>query len=121
MHGEESDVFSDAGYQGVEKRSENQGSTAEWHIAMKRGKRRRCQDAMGKPMERFEKLKGQHPCEGRAPVSCSEESLLLSRRSLPRSRQNEAQPFSLFGLENLVLARKRLMTLDAQVRPDASV
>ena len=30
-------MFGDAGYQGVEKRPENQGSTADWHIAMKRG------------------------------------------------------------------------------------
>ena len=33
-------LFGDAGYQGVEKRPENQGSTADWHIAMKRGKRK---------------------------------------------------------------------------------
>ena len=81
---------------------------------MKRGKRKALpKDAMGKLMERFE-AQGQHPCEGRAPVSCSEESLQAPQDPLPRSRQNEAQLFSLFGLVNLVLARKRLMAFDAQ-------
>jgi hypothetical protein len=39
LHGEQSNVFADAGYQGVEKRDETQDIAAEWHIAM-RPKRR---------------------------------------------------------------------------------
>jgi IS5 family transposase len=40
VHGEESDVFADAGYQGVAKREEVQGIEASWHVAMRPGKRR---------------------------------------------------------------------------------
>ena len=40
VHGEESDVFADAGYQGVAKREETQGIKANWHVAMRTGKRR---------------------------------------------------------------------------------
>lgn len=115
VHGEESDVFGDAGYQGVEKRSENQGSTADWHIAMKRGKRKALpKDAMGKLMERFEKLKASIRAKVEHPFHVLK-NLFKHRKTRYRGlAKNEAQLFSLFGLVNLVLARKRLMALDAQ-------
>ena len=115
VHGEESDVFGDAGYQGVEKRSENQGSTAEWHIAMKRGKRKALpKDAMGKLMERFEKLKASIRAKVEHPFHVLK-NLFKHRKTRYRGlAKNEAQLFSLFGLVNLVLARKRLMAFDAQ-------
>ena len=40
VHGEESDVFADAGYQGVSKREETQDIDANWHVAMRPGKRK---------------------------------------------------------------------------------
>ena len=40
VHGEETDVFANAGYQGVGKREETQGIEANWHVAMRPGKRR---------------------------------------------------------------------------------
>jgi hypothetical protein len=39
QHEEETDVFADAGDQGVDMRKEAQGSTVEWHTAMRPGKR----------------------------------------------------------------------------------
>ena len=115
VHGEESDVFGDAGYQGVEKRPENQGSTADWHIAMKRGKRKALpKDAMGKLMERFEKLKASIRAKVEHPFHVLK-NLFKHRKTRYRGlAKNEAQLFSLFGLVNLMLARKRLMALDAQ-------
>ena len=99
VHGEESDVFGDAGYQGVEKRSENQGSTADWHIAMKRGKRKgAAKGCDGKAHGAIREAQGQHPCEGRAPVSCSEESFKHRKTCYRGLAKNEAQLFSLFGL-----------------------
>ena len=35
LHGQETDVFADAGYQGVDKRAENQGKQVAWHVAMR--------------------------------------------------------------------------------------
>ncbi|MFG5411427.1 transposase, partial [Piscinibacter sakaiensis] len=35
LHGQEKDVFSDAGYQGVDKREEAQAVAVNWHIAMR--------------------------------------------------------------------------------------
>lgn len=41
LHGEEQRVWGDAGYVGIEKRPEHQGSDRDWLIAMRPGKRRR--------------------------------------------------------------------------------
>ncbi|WHZ11511.1 MAG: Mobile element protein [Burkholderiaceae bacterium] len=40
VHGEEADVFADAGYQGVAKREETRDIEVNWHVAMRPGKRR---------------------------------------------------------------------------------
>jgi IS5 family transposase len=40
VHGVESDVFADAGYQGVAKRQETHGIKSNWHVAMRPGKRK---------------------------------------------------------------------------------
>jgi IS5 family transposase len=59
VHGEEADVFADAGYQGVAKRKETQGIRARWHVAMRPGKRRALDtaSAMGALLGRIEHLK----------------------------------------------------------------
>ena len=41
LHGQESDVFADAGDQGADKRPEAAGTTAQWQVAMKPSVRRR--------------------------------------------------------------------------------
>jgi IS5 family transposase len=40
QYGDETVVLGDAGYQGVEKREENQDTKVTWHVAMKRSKRK---------------------------------------------------------------------------------
>ena len=115
VHGEECVVFGDAGYQGAHKRQENQRSTADWHIAMKRGKRKALgQDAMGMLLERFEQLKASVRAKVEHPFHVLK-NLFKHRKTRYRGlAKNEAQLFSLFGLANLMLARKRLMPLDAR-------
>ena len=46
LHGEESVVYGDAGYQGLEKREEMAGRDVECRIAMRPGKRRRLPDSV---------------------------------------------------------------------------
>ena len=41
LHGEESQVWGDAGYMGVQEREENLGLAVEWQVAMKPGQRRK--------------------------------------------------------------------------------
>lgn len=40
VNGEESEVFADAGYQGMDKREDTHAIETEWHVAMRLGKRR---------------------------------------------------------------------------------
>ena len=40
LHGQEQEVWADAGYQGVHKRPENEGRTTQWDVAMKPGVRK---------------------------------------------------------------------------------
>ena len=40
VHGDETDVFADSGYQGVGKRQETQEIKVNWHVAMRPGKRK---------------------------------------------------------------------------------
>jgi IS5 family transposase len=40
LHGEESEFWGDAGYQGIDKREEHQDRKVTWHVAMRPGKRK---------------------------------------------------------------------------------
>ncbi len=53
LHGEETVVYADAGYQGIEKRSEMQGTGIGFRVAMRPGKRRALPDT---PEGRFDDL-----------------------------------------------------------------
>ena len=55
LHGDETQVWGDAGYQGVGKRPENLDTEVDWHVAMKPGRRRKL-DKDG-PEEAAEKRK----------------------------------------------------------------
>jgi IS5 family transposase len=59
LHGQETDVFADAGYQGVDKRQEAQGLAVDWHIAMRPGKRAALElsNALAAKIEQLEKIK----------------------------------------------------------------
>ncbi|WP_157646848.1 IS5 family transposase, partial [Burkholderia ubonensis] len=68
LHGEESDAFGDAGYQGVHKRPDARADVT-WHVAMKPGKRRALDkskplDALVDQVERIKagiRAKVEHP------------------------------------------------------------
>lgn len=59
VHSQEADVFADAGYQGVAKREETQGIEANWHVAMRPGKRKALDRStpMGAVMDKLECVK----------------------------------------------------------------
>lgn len=115
LHGEETVAFGDAGYQGVEKREENQGSDMDWHVAMKRGQRKALpDDERGVLLELFEQAKASMRAKVEHPFHVVK-NLFKHRKTRYRGlAKNEAQLFSLFGLANLVLARRRLLTCDTR-------
>ena len=59
VHGEETDMFADAGYQGVAKREETQGIEATWHVAMRPGKRKALDKStpMGEIMDKLKQAR----------------------------------------------------------------
>ena len=59
VHGEETDVFADDGYQAVAKREEVQDIKANWHVTMRPGMRRSLDKSspMGAVLDQLEHLK----------------------------------------------------------------
>ena len=118
LHGQESEAFGDAGYQGVDKREENRGRKVKWQVAMKRGQRRALPDTeRGRLLEQLEKVKASIRSKVEHPFHVVK-NLLGHRKTRYRGlAKNTAQLMTLFGLANLVLARRQLMALDTQVVP----
>ncbi|MGF6536930.1 IS5 family transposase [Paraburkholderia youngii] len=86
LHGQETDVYADSGYQGIEKRRET--GAVRWHIVMRPGKRKKLNlsdrlDAIYNQIER--------------------------RKTLYRGlMKNTGQITTLFALSNLWMARRAL-------------
>lgn len=114
-HGDEVFALGDAGYQGVDKREENQGKLITSHTAMRSGKRRMLpQDRFGWIAEQMGKLKARIRAKVEHPFHVVK-NLFKHRKARYRGlAKNNAQLFALFGFANLMLARRRLMTFDAQ-------
>ena len=118
LHGQEQEVYADAGYQGVEKRPENEGKTLTWHVAMKRGKRKALPNTRwGKLREKIEKTKASIRSKVEHPFHVVK-NLFGHRKARYRGlEKNTAQLYTLFGLANLVLAKSRLLALEARGAP----
>jgi len=116
LHGEETDVFGDAGYQGVEKREENQGVPVNWHIALRPGKRKALPATPeGEQLERAERIKAGIRAKVEHPFHVVK-NLFRHRKTRYRGlKKNTAQLLTLFALANLVLARRWLLAPDTQV------
>ena len=65
LHGGETQVWCDAGYQGVHKREENLGRGVEWQVAMRPGKRRKLEpesaEALAERNKASVRAKVEHP------------------------------------------------------------
>ena len=108
LHGDESVALGDAGYQGVEKRPENQGKAVVWHVAMKRSKRKALpKNKLGRALEKLEHLKASVRAKVEHPFHVIKD-LFRHRKTRYRGlAKNTAQLFTLFGFANLVLAGRR--------------
>ena len=92
VHGEESDVFGDAGYQGVEKRPENQAPRLIGISHEARQAQGAAKGCDGKAMERFEKLKASIRAKVEHLFHVLK-NLFKLQDALPRSAKNVAQLF----------------------------
>lgn len=113
LHGEEKNVFGDAGYQGVEKRDENKDRQNTWQIALRPGKRKALpDDEIGRIDEAIEKLKAKVRAKVEHPFHILKNRLGLKKARYRGLMKNTAQLFTLFGIANLLIAKRKLLALD---------
>ena len=113
LHGREKEVYADAGYTGVEKRTEIVSAHAgvEWYVAAKRGKVKALAEGLVKELTlKFEKAKAQVRARVEHPFHIIK-NLFKHRKVRYRGlAKNTAQLYSLFALANLVSARSALLS-----------
>jgi IS5 family transposase len=118
LHGDEADVFGDAGYQGVEKREQNQDKTVTWQVAMKPGKRKVLPDTpLGKLLEQIEHAKASIRAKGEHPFRVIKRQFGFLKTRYRGLMKNTGQIVTLFALANLFQARHLLLGLMRGVRP----
>ena len=114
LHGEEHAAFGDAGYQGVHKRAEAKGPV--WHVAMRAGKRRKLNEFIEPHFlaERAEKMKASIRAKVEHPFHVIKNLFHHRKTRYKGLAKNTAQLFSLFGLANLVIAKRSLLASHAR-------
>jgi transposase, IS5 family len=116
LHGQERLVFADAGYQGIEKRTEElTNPSAVWHVSMRPGKRRALSKKGGDKITRIlERLKSSvRACVGH-PFHIGKNIFGLKKARSRGLAKNTAQLYTLFALANLLITKKRRDNLHAQ-------
>lgn len=115
LHGEESDVFADAGYQGVARREDTQGLHVAWHVAMKPGKRRALDkdSAVGALVDELERVKAGIRAKVEHPFRIVKRQFGYCKVRYRGIKKNTAQLTTLFALANLWMMRHKLLALQA--------
>lgn len=111
VHGEEADVFADAGYQGVAKREEVQGIPANWHVAMRPGKRRTLDKdtPIGDVLDKLEHVKASIRAKVEHPFRVIKRQFGHVKVRYRGLAKNTAQLHTLFALANLWMVRQRIL------------
>jgi IS5 family transposase len=122
LHGDETAVFADAGYQGAHKRPDARENVT-WHVAMRPGKRAaldmtRKVDRITNEIERLKasvRAKVEHPFR---VIKRQFGHVKVRYRGLMK---NTAQLHTLFALANLWMVRKKIKVLDEKVRRQTAI
>ena len=111
LHGQEKDVFADAGYQGVDKRDEAQGLNVNWHIAMRPGKRAALDlsSALAAKIERVEKIKASIRAKVEHPFRLIKQQFGHAKVRYRGLAKNTARLQVMFALGNLWMVRKMIL------------
>ena len=122
LHGQEAVAFLDAGYTGVAKREEVVQAQAEgkirsdieWNVAKRRSTITKMAEGTLKTLTKaLERVKAQVRARVEHPFHVVKNLFHHKKTRYKGLAKNEAQLYSLFGLANLVLAKKRLMAMHA--------
>jgi IS5 family transposase len=123
LHGSEDSVFADSGYTGIEKREEIVQAQAtgtirsdiKWYVAEKRGKVEKLESGHLKDLKvSLERYKAKIRARVEHPFHVVKNLFKHKKVRYKGLAKNAAQLFSLFGLANLVIAKKRLLVLGTQ-------
>ncbi|WP_213305766.1 IS5 family transposase [Paraburkholderia sacchari] len=108
LHGQEKDVYADAGYQGIEKRC--QANTVRWHVAMRPSKRRQLDltNRLDAIYNQIERLKAGVRAKVEHPFRVLKQQFGYTKTRYRGLVKNTAQITTLFALGNLWMARKAL-------------
>lgn len=116
LHGQEEQVIGDAGYQGADKRVENQnrkntaGKAVQWSIAMRPGKRRALDKSThaGQLQEQLERVKARMRAKVEHPFHIIKNRLKHKKARYKGLRKNRQQLQTLFALANLLICKNTL-------------
>lgn len=111
LHGDETDVFADAGYQGVGKREEAKDLDVNWHIAMRPGKRRALDPAreLHRLQDKVEQLKASVRAKVEHPFRVVKQQFGFAKVRYRGLAKNTARLTMLFALSNLWMVRRQLL------------
>ena len=111
VHGAETDVFADAGYQGVGKRDETQEINVNWHVAMRPGKRKVLDKStpMGAILDQLERAKASILAKVEHPFRVIKRQFGHVKVRYRGLAKNTAQLHTLFALSNLWMVRRTLL------------
>ena len=116
LHGDEQAAFGDAGYQGVEKRPESAEASVHWHVAEKPSKiKTLAGTALGDLLVQIEHAKASIRAKVEHPFHVVKNLFKHKKTRYKGLAKNTAQLLTLFGLANLVLARRWLLVADGKV------
>ena len=116
LHGEEQAAFGDAGYQGIEKRPESAGASVAWHIAERPSKTKKLAGtALGDQVVQVEYAKARIRAKVEHPFHVVKNLFKHRKVRYQGLVKNTAQLMTLFGLANLVLARRWLLADEGKV------
>ena len=123
LHGQEAVVRLDAGYTGVAKRQEIRAAQSEgkirsdipWHVAARRSVINKMAQGPLKVLKKaLERVKAQIRSKVEHPFHVVKNRFHYKKVRYKGLAKNGAQLYSLFGLANLVIAKKRLLAMTPQ-------
>ncbi|HEX5687709.1 MAG TPA: IS5 family transposase [Ideonella sp.] len=108
LHGQETDVLGDAGYQGVDKR--NPDLQVNWHVAMRPGKRKALDlsSELARDIDRVEQIKASIRAKVEHPFRVVKQQFGYAKVRYRGLAKNTARLTMLFALSNLWMARRQL-------------
>jgi transposase, IS5 family len=109
LHGQETDVFADAGYTGADKRPEFEDCDVGWNIAIKRSVIKALPERLRHWAEAVERALSQLRAWVEHPFHIVKNLFRHKKLRYRGLAKNTAQLRTLFALANLVIAKKNLL------------